>query len=294
MYPIKVEINEENILALTKLFKKTYTEVIAEIEGATDFGVYNRKQILKTIETKLTDLGVDVDAFLKTELPNYYKSGADDAVKQLRNVGADVPIARGFNVLHQEAILALIDDTGKAFGEAITGVQRSANLILNKSVRDLITQKLASGKIKGEAMREVKQSVIGILKDQGLSAIVDKSGRKWDLDRYTEMLFRTKAVEARNRGLANRMAQNDYDLVQVSDHQGECELCTPWERRVLSLTGKTKGYPTVAEAEAEGLFHPNCRHAINVLVPELAEATKAYDPDTKTYVLSKEKIDSLM
>ena len=27
----------------------------------------------------------------------------------------------------------------------------------------------------------------------------------------------------------NRVLENGYDLVQVSDHVGECELCRPWE-----------------------------------------------------------------
>ena len=35
----------------------------------------------------------------------------------------------------------------------------------------------------------------------------------------------------------------------------------PWQGKVLSITGKTKGYPTLEEAKAAGLFHPNCRHA---------------------------------
>src|SRR5690606_18083284 len=32
--------------------------------------------------------------------------------------------------------------------------------------------------------------------------------------------------------------------------------CRPWEGKVLSLTGRTPGYSTVAEARAAGLFHP--------------------------------------
>jgi hypothetical protein len=143
---------------------------------------------------------------------------------------------------------------------------------------------MAEGITKGSALREVKNMVKSVLSEYGLDSLIDKAGRSWSLDRYTEMLIRTKTVEARNRGLINRVLENGYDLVQVSDHMGECDLCRPWEGRILSLTGQTKGYPTLAEAESQGLFHPNCRHAINTLHRELAEKTKAYDIYSGKYV----------
>ena len=54
------------------------------------------------------------------------------------------------------------------------------------------------------------------------------------------------------------MSEQDHDLIIVSRHKGACSLCAPWERKVLSISGKTKEYPTFAEAKAAGLMHPNC------------------------------------
>lgn len=283
MYPLHVELDEEQINKLTRTLKTAYKNITEEILNATDFGTYNRQLILAQVERHLEDLGVDFDEFIREELPKYYKRGADDAIKQLRKFGAPIEVSYGFNSVHVEAIQALIDDTARAFGETLTGIMRSANNVLGKGARELITQKMAEGMVGGKALREVKQQIKGIIADQGLAVLVDRGGKQWTLDRYTEMLLRTKATEARNRGLINRVVENKYDLIQVSQHFGTCPLCAPWEGRVLSLTGATKGYPTVADAEADGLFHPNCRHAINTLVPELAQETKAYDPSTGTY-----------
>lgn len=293
MYPLQVEVNEASILKIISTFKTAYKSIAEEIFTATDFGVANRKAILSQINQVLEETGVDVQAFLEEELPQYYKAGADDAVKQLNNIGAEVSVSEGFNRIHREAIVALIDDTARAFGESLTGVGRSANLLLGKAVRDLITQKMAEGFIGGKALKEVRQSIKGLLQEQGLDALVDKGGRKWTLDRYAEMLFRTKAVEARNRGLANRMVENDYDLVQVSNHATTHLACAVWEGKVLSVTGNTPGYPTVAEAEAAGLFHPNCKHAINVLIPSIARLTKAYFPDQRTKTIAESEIQRL-
>lgn len=289
MYPLQVEINPANILKITALLKTAYKNIVMEITTATDFGVANRRAILAQITKILEDTGTDVEKFLEEELPQYYKAGANDAVKQLRNTGAKVGVSEGFNRVHRDALVALVDDTARAFGESMTGVGRSANLLLGKATRELLTQKIAEGQIGGKALREVRRIIKGTLQEQGLDALIDKGGRSWTLDRYAEMLFRTKAVETRNRGLANRMAENGYDLVQVSAH-GAIDVCGPWEGKILSTTGNTPGYPTVSDAEADGLFHPNCKHAINALIPSIAKLTRAYFPDERTRQISEAEI----
>lgn len=287
IYPLQVEINEAGIEKLTKTFKTAYASIVKEITTATNFGVANRKAILRQIEEILTELGVDVQKFLETELTDYYTVGADEAIKQLQNIGADIGVSEGFNRVHKEAIAAMVDDAASAFGESMTGVARSAQLLLGKISREAITQKMAEGVIGGKALKEVRKVIVGTLETQGLDALIDKAGRSWSLDRYADMLFRTKVVEARNRGLINRMVENGYDLVQVSKHMGTCPICAPWEGQILSSRGDTPGYPTVAQAEADGLFHPNCRHAINTLIPSLARKTYAYDNEHDTIVLSE-------
>lgn len=285
MYPKQVEISDANIKKLTAIMKNAYKQVVSEIEGATDFGVKRRKAILAEIRRILEQSGTDVDKFVATELPKYYQAGTQDAIKQLNNVGAEVNVGTGFTKVQKEMIMALVDDTSRAFGESMSGVMRSANLLLGRATREAITLNIAKGLTAGDTLREVKKTIKTTLQEQGLGALKDKAGKTWQLDTYAEMLFRTKAVEARNRGLANRIAENDYDLVQVSSHGGSCPICEPWEGQILSVTGETDGYPTVAEAEADGLFHPNCRHAINVLIPSLANRTKGYDNEVDTEII---------
>ena len=287
MYPSQVEVTPENITKLTKTLETAYSSILKEITTATNFGVANRKAILAQIEKKLEGLGVNVQEFLKTQLTDQYKSGANAAVKQLRNVGADVSVSEGFNRVHTNAIAALVDDASRAFGESLTGIDRSAQLLLGKVSREALTQQLAEGIIGGKATREVTKIIKQTLEEQGLTALIDKGGKTWQLDTYAEMLYRTKSVEARNRGLMNRMVENDYDLVQVSDHNSSHPACAEWEGVILSATGATPGYDTVADAEAAGLFHPNCQHAINVLIPSLASETNAYDPDEETIYIEQ-------
>lgn len=291
LYPLKVEISEADVNKLLRIYKIAQYNIQRELLTATDFGVYNRSVLLAQIDVIIRELAKQTGETVNQIIPKYYEKGANQANSQLRNIGAPIDVINGFNSIHQEAITALVSDTSRAFGETLTGVKRHLDVLLGKYVREQITQKMAEGMMGGKALNEVKKGIKSTIAEQGIVTLKDKGGKSWSLDRYSEMLFRTKTVEARNRGLINRMVEYDYDLVQVSDHAGECQMCSPWEGRILSISGKTKGYPTVAEAESVGLFHPNCRHAINTIIPSLAKLTNAYYPDEKTRVISKAEIE---
>lgn len=281
-YPTQVNVKEAQISKLIDAYKSAYKQIYEEIATSTKFGAANRKAILAQIEGILTDLGEQTQAWIDETIPAQYKVGADTAVSQMKAIDFPVEIKTGFNRVHRDAIAALVDDTSKAFAESLSGVNRSARQLLGKATKELITQQLATGQIAGQATKETQKRIVSILQDEGLAALKDKSGRAWQLDDYTEMLVRTKSVEARNTGLKNRMVENNMDLVQVSSH-GATDVCADWEGKILSLTGATPGYPTLADAEADGLFHPNCKHAINGIEMDLARETMAYNSDTGDY-----------
>lgn len=284
LYPVNVDPNDAQVQKLVSFFRGSYNRILGEIKGATNFTVAQRKQVLKQIDKILTDLTGEVQDYVDKTMPGYYKEGADYAVKQLKNVKADVEVTTGFSKLHREAIIALVDDTMLSYANSINGIRRNVGALLGKVTRQLVTEEIAHGVVTGEARRKVTERIKGIIADQGIHALSDRAGKKWQLDNYAEMVYRTKVVEARNLGLTNRMVENGFDLVQVSAHSGSCKLCAPWEGKILSLTGASKGYTMLETATRAGLFHPNCRHAINGITPSLARDTKAYDPNQGKYV----------
>lgn len=77
---------------------------------------------------------------------------------------------------------------------------------------------------------------------------------------------------------SQRIKNQGHDLVKISTHTTDCPLCKPWQGKILSITGKTKGYPTLDEAKAAGLFHEGCAHAMGLYI----------DLDKEIEVLDKE------
>lgn len=273
----EVKLRQGKINDLIKIYENAYKEIVTTITDATVAGKISKARTMATIRSQLTDMGVDVDKWVRTEIPQYYLDGANHAVQDLKALGVDLSGPKGLAPVNKAAIASLVDDTALAFAQGMTGIARNAEMILGDALKQQINFIIADGKLQGDALKTVASSVEQKLKDQGLSAIKDRAGRDWSFDRYAEMLVRTKAVESRNTGLANKMLQNGYDLVQVSDHGSDHPACAEWEGQILSITGNTPGYPTLDEAETSGLFHPNCQHAINAINPDLASETEAYD-----------------
>lgn len=96
-------------------------------------------------------------------------------------------------------------------------------------------------------------------------------------------------AQAAVEGHLQAIEASGHDLVSVSAGTESCPLCTPWEGRVLSISGNTEGYPTVADARAAGLFHPNCTHGLDPYVPGLSRPVKQRAVDEGGYEAREEQ-----
>ena len=106
---------------------------------------------------------------------------------------------------------------------------------------------------------------------------VDAGNRVWDSRAYSEMLARTTLLNTSRQEYFDTCAENGADVVVVTVSGHCCDKCAEWENRLLSISGATKGLPTVDEATAAGLFHPNCTHSVTEVDDYTRE--EEYNPD---------------
>lgn len=111
----------------------------------------------------------------------------------------------------------------------------------------------------------------------------DKKLRYYRPDVWAETMARTRSRALQEEGLHNQMVNAGFDLVQVSIG-GSGDPCTNWEGSILSITGKTPGYPTVDDAQGSGeIFHPRCVHSSNpFLLTEDENGPKVWGRDDLT------------
>lgn len=85
---------------------------------------------------------------------------------------------------------------------------------------------------------------------------------------YAKMVSRTTTANIAREGAKDSILDTfdgEFDLVEIIGHSVfPNSPCIPYQGNILSLEGIVKGYTTVAEAEANGLFHPNCIHSFGV------------------------------
>lgn len=133
--------------------------------------------------------------------------------------------------------------------------------------------------------RKATQDALNGFAARGIDGFTDKAGRTWHIDTYAEMATRTGAANALRTAYEGELIARGEDLVIVTGNTYTCRLCSPWQDKVLSLTGLYPrgahrlpsavgdGYVTVhvagtmEEARAAGLHHPNCTHSEGLYLP---------------------------
>lgn len=121
-----------------------------------------------------------------------------------------------------------------------------------------------------------RKEVVGMereMLENGVSAFVDKGGKRWSLINYCSMTARTTSTTSENVGEV--FADGEHDLYYVVPHGGSCPLCAKVEGKVYSRSGKNPNYPPLSsifqKVDPNGtddlnntylVIHPNCRHKI--------------------------------
>jgi hypothetical protein len=226
-----------------------------------------------------------------------------------RSAVADIP-ARWFerSGLGQaaEQARALVPQTGAIEALATAIIRDIGNVVRNilRDTLDAYRSAVAGGTARmlagGQSRREATQAAWAQLVGRGVTGFTDRSGRRWRLHSYAEMAMRTASARAAVTGQDDRLASLGLDLVWISDHVQECELCRSWEGRILHRVSGPTGpvrvehateddvYITidvagsVPQARAAGLWHPNCAHSMSAYLPGITRVPRGR-PDPKGY-----------
>lgn len=244
---------------LIKLYTTAENEILSLLNRALLRG--NQTDYLESMRANVQKIINQLQEGNKTwcteAIPGTYVRGVEMANELVHDSGWKFKTIGGFGAIHQQAAQLLAENTYQRLNEVVTVVGRQVDDIY----RELALERTRGSIIGYETWDRVARRYRTELADKGVTGFKDRSGKNWNMTTYTRMVARTTTMEAHLEGTKNRLMELDWDLVKVSSHHGACPLCVPWEGKILSLSGKTKGYPTLDEAKADGLFHPNCRHA---------------------------------
>ena len=234
---------------------------------------------------ELQTLRSGIEKQIKAKLDNYTEKELRPIIQELYNQGSKDAIAdlrKVYNINEITTDFGKIDEATVAnYTKALKDNLQGTHLRIVRQADDVYRQAVSRGVetvLTGSGTRiEGSQKVLNEFANRGVTGFVDKSGRSWNLKTYSEMATRTVSARARVDGTLNRFQQNGEDLVVVSAHAESCPICDPWEGRILSISGDNERYPSVSEAEADGLFHANCTHNTTLWVEGLTEKPEPVD-----------------
>jgi hypothetical protein len=286
--------SDAEINRLVKFYEQAEREILDRINRAllrankTEYLVQMRRNVLAILE----QLREGNRTWCTEAIPRVYSQGLYSADAMLKDAGAIVKA--GFGAIHQQAAQVLAENAYQRFEDVVQVIGRQVNDIY----RELALENVRGTVVGYDTWKQTARRYRDQLAERGVTGFKDRTGRMWNMRTYTEMHARTVCMEAHLQGTANRLVEQGHDLIKVSTHRGSCPLCEPWQGKVLSITGKTKGYPTLEEAKAAKLFHPRCRHAYGLYIDldkEIEELEGIEVTETELYndSLLKESKDSV-
>ena len=239
--------------------------------------------LMAQVDQILLDLANNVPGATEKALQFAYNRGI--AAISTEIAGTGLGAAAFAEVAPSNGLAALVTATVASQPEQFFQIRRAAADIYQQ----VITRTTAQVTLGVLTRREASRAALVDLAKGGVTSFRDKSGRRWDMASYSEMAVRSSAMNAMLQGSMDRMQEFGNDLVIVDDAPEECKLCRPFEGRVLSLSGKSRGqtlkdgvkvYATLNAARSAGLFHNNCRHSFSLYIPGITKRKPAVaDPE---------------
>ncbi|NEJ47634.1 minor capsid protein, partial [Rhizobium leguminosarum] len=142
--------------------------------------------------------------------------------------------APGSTVVKDAAVTALAS-------EGVTTMHRVHANILRRTEdawRSIVKDAAGFTSTGAMTVQQATQRAFTRMARDGMGFFIDDAGRKWGLDTYANMAVRTATTRALLAGHTDTMLDRGIDLVVVSSHPRPAPACAPYERQVLSLTGK--------------------------------------------------------
>lgn len=249
-------LSEAQAERLIQLYTEAEREILAEYNTALLKGnsTRNLEALRDNVATIRKDLLAGGRTWCEEAVPATYKAAMVEVDGAMGGSGV------AFGAVHQQAMQVLAENT---FGRL-----QEIDAVIGRRVED-VYRNLALEAVRGDVAgyqtwKQTAKRYREQLAEKGVTGFKDAAGRQWNMKTYTEMVARTTTRECMINGTANRLLEHGQDLAEITGGTAKttCDVCRGWVGRIVSLTGKTAGYPTLDEARAAGLFHGNCTHNI--------------------------------
>ena len=280
--------NQENIGKYDKEIEEliTFTLIDTYRKSQDNVNEFIKEIKNKYVEDVFVRLPGDLEPILQPIEDEFTKNMFEQALENIKT-WQEVPTPR------DEVFFRMNDDKFNALIETVQNDFKNANAAILRRMDDVYRQTIFKAQVHyNTGTVSLEQAIDMATKDfleKGIDAITYSDGKKVNIASYVEMALRTANHRAYLMGEGKKRQEMGLYLVVVSAHVTACELCLPWQGKILIddvYGGGSKAvgnYPLLSEAMEEGLMHPNCRHNLSTYfpgittLPEIPDGEKALE-----------------
>jgi len=213
----------------------------------------------------------DLDTWTKRSIENTGKDSYLLVNKDLAEVGAKTASFVKFKEDHFKEYFERVHPLN-AKRMAATNVELNSKLnnMLGMDIREMqnatvnvFRQARVEGMTAVERYKLLQGNLLSIADNPESWKFIASNGAKWQPNNYFMMLNRTISANVARDTYNDGLTEEGHDLVKIGGgglSTNSAAACIAYKGKVVSLTGKTPGFPTLQDYIDAGGFHVNCVH----------------------------------
>jgi hypothetical protein len=266
---------ESEVDSLLALYRNAAADMLEVLADASANMLSRQRALahLRQYQVILANLRDEAAAWIEMNIHRAYGIGlqfADHGIRNIRRAGINLRRLERqvFSQVHREAVAAIVEEMLRVTDLALAQMGRRVDDLFRRVGIEEVAKGIVEGKARIEVSRQIKERLLR----EGKPVFLDRRGRPWDLDRYSEMVARTTTREAMTQGTINRLREHGIQLAQVSAHNA-ADFCIYYENAIVCIGGEPHPvYPPISAIGGGPPFHPNCVHVLTPFVERLATA----------------------
>lgn len=280
--------NEKELEKLRKIYLKAETDIINEIGRLRSMGNvdYHAVAALERVQAILKNMENECWEYVPKMIEKQFYVRVPEARKIEEPVSKHVSGYANAVALTAEQYSIIDSLVSNLMGEIVesenTVMKTLESALVGRRENDIFRRAglnaVANMQARGTSIKNAANEMYNQLIKEGVTAFVDKAGRRWGLHAYCTMATRTTSRQS--EVLAVLTADDRHDLYEISSHGTTCAICAPLEGRVYSKSGNDPDFPPLASAfgkvDPNGPdsltnsylnIHPNCLHVLTPWTP---------------------------
>jgi hypothetical protein len=245
---------DAGIAVILSLYSKSYNKIYLLLLQYLTYGKYD-PMAMYALQRSLRDVYATLDSqgYLATSKAVSWNTGAINAIY-------DVEIDNTMMVAKLQGYLDSVNSNLRyTVNKAIISLQ-AKHQMLDTTMIPSLQQSL---------QKQLSKELLSKFLEDNISAIVDKSGRRWRVNTYIEMLSNVMLQETQVTAMKEAAIITGNTLARIPYHSQTVDACRSYQGEIICMVGTNPNYRSYAEIKATGdIWHIRCKHLpIPILLP---------------------------